>query len=462
MCLQLGGSRKGKGNHLQRVLVVSPDKAPLSPCRPARARWLLTQKRAAVLRRYPFTIILKQPPSGMVTSALRLQIDPGSKTTGLAVLNEATGEVVWAAELTHRGQQVKEALATRRSQRRGRRQRHTRYRPPRFDNRKRPQGLLPPSLVSRIQNVVTWVKRLRRYAPITDISYGLVRFDTQLIENPDISGTEYQQGTLSGWEAREYLLLKWSYRCAYCHKETTRWEVDHIIPRSHGGSNRISNLALSCHTCNQEKGERTAVEYGHPDVQTQAKKPLKDAAAVNATRWLLYECLKQAGLPVETGTGGRTKWNRAQRDLPKTHWTDAACVGTSTPTTIRIHGVIPLLITAMGRQRRQMCLSDAYGFPRTKGKGKSLVQGFRTGDIAKAVISTGTKVGTYVGRVAVRETGSFNITTAAGTIQGLNVRYFAAIHRMDGYSYRKGRSAERQVALPPLRIRRGGSATHYR
>src|SRR5579884_305333 len=108
-----------RGSRMQRVLVLSPERTPLSPCRPARARWLLTQKKAAVLRRCPFTIILKQPPSGNVIPALRVKVDPGSKTTGMAVLNEATGEVVWAAELTHRGQQVKEALDTRRSQRRG-------------------------------------------------------------------------------------------------------------------------------------------------------------------------------------------------------------------------------------------------------------------------------------------------------------------------------------------------------
>jgi 5-methylcytosine-specific restriction endonuclease McrA len=423
------------------VFVLDANKKPLDPIHPGRARLLLTQRKAAVFRQYPFTIILKTAQSEATTVPLRVKIDPGSKTTGLAVTNDATGEVVWAAELTHRGQQIKEALDTRRAQRRGRRQRHTRYRQARFLNCTRPKGWLPPSLSSRIQNVITWVRRLRGYAPIGAISYELVRFDTQLIEHPDLSGIEYQHGTLAGWEAREYLLLKWGYRCAYCRKETTRWEVDHIRPRSRGGSNRVSNLALSCHTCNQEKGDRTAAEYGHPEVQAEAKKPLKDAAAVNSTRWALYERLQQTGLPVETGTGGRTKWNRTQRELPKTHWIDAACVGASTPAIITIRSVIPLLIEAMGRQRRQMCLPDAFGFPRTNGKGKSLVQGFRTGDIAKAIVPTGTKVGTYVGRVAVRATGSFNITTAQGTIQGLNARYFTAIHRVDGYSYQKGRSA---------------------
>jgi 5-methylcytosine-specific restriction endonuclease McrA len=436
---------------MAKVFVVDATKKPLDPVHRGWARLLLSQRKAAVFRRFPFTIILKgvTPAELPEPRPLRVKIDPGSKTTGLAVINDVTGEVVWAAELTHRGQQVKTALDTRRAQRRGRRQRQTRYRQPRFANRTRPHGWLSPSLRSRIQNAVTWVDRLRRYAPVAALSYELVRFDTRLLKEPAISGIEYQQGTLAGWEVRDYLLLKWGYRCAYCHQEATRWEVDHVIPRSRGGSNRVSNLALACPACNQEKGDQTAAEYGHPDVDAEAKIPLKDAAAVNSIRWALFERLKTSGLPIETGTGGRTKWNRTRRELPKTHWIDAACVGTSTPARISVRDVMPLLIKAMGRQRRQMCLPDAYGFPRTRSKGKSVVQGFRTGDIAKAIIPVGAKAGSYVGRVAVRETGRFNITTAAGTIQGLNARYFTAIHRVDGYAYQKGRSAGGQEALPP-------------
>ena len=136
-------------------------------------------------------------------------------------------------------------------------------------------------------------------------------------------------------------------------------------------------------------------------------------------------------------------WNRTTRKLPKTHWLDAACVGASTPEVLHVKGIVPLLITATGRQRRQMCLMNKFGFPRTKGKGPSTVEGFRTGDMAKAMILKGTKVGTYVGRVAVRETGYFNITTSTGTIQGVNFKCFTPLHRSDGYAYhtpQKGRS----------------------
>ena len=144
-----------------------------------------------------FRIILKREVT--VNQPLRLKIDPGSKTTGLAILNDKTCEVVWAAELQHRGQQIKKSLEKRRAVRKSRRNRKTRYRKPRFNNRKRKEGWLPPSLMSRVYNIQTWVTRLRKYCPITAISMELVRFDTQKIQNPEISGIEYQQGT---WATR--------------------------------------------------------------------------------------------------------------------------------------------------------------------------------------------------------------------------------------------------------------------
>ncbi len=177
---------------------------PLDPVHPGWARKLLSSGQAAIFRRYPFTIILKREEPQPETSPLRLKIDPGSKTTGLAIVNDTTGEVVFAAELTHRGSVIKERLDARRGVRRGRRRRHTRYRQPRFDNRRRRSGWLAPSLESRIANVLTWARRLMRFCPLATISQELVRFDPQIIQNPEISGTEYQRGTLAGYEVREY------------------------------------------------------------------------------------------------------------------------------------------------------------------------------------------------------------------------------------------------------------------
>jgi hypothetical protein len=211
----------------------------------------------------------------------------------------------------------------------------------------------------------------------------------------------------------------------------------------------VSNLTIACEPCNVAKGTQTAAEFGHPEVQAQAKRPLKDAAAVNASRWALYHRLQATGLPVEIGTGGRTKWNRAQRGLPKAHWVDAACVGASTPPVLRLAGVAPLAITATGRHSRQMCRTNAFGFPDKAPKATSVVGGFRTGDLVRAVVpATSQKVGVYVGRLAVRATGFCNIKTRTGTVQGIHVRYCRPLHRGDGYTYSDQKGG---AALPPLR-----------
>jgi 5-methylcytosine-specific restriction endonuclease McrA len=423
------------------VFVVDQQRRPLNPVHPGRARFLLTAGHAAVLRRYPFTIILQEAKPELPVTPLRLKIDPGSKTTGLAVVHDATSNVVWAAELTHRGGQIKENLDERRRCRRDRRRRHTRYRPARWKNRRRPNGWLPPSLQSRVENVVTWVERIRRWCPIGAISLELVRFDMQALQHPEIRGIDYQQGTLQGYEVREYLLEKWGRQCAYCHKGNRPLQVEHIMPKTRGGTNRVSNLTLACEPCNQKKGDRTAEEFGFPQIQAQARAPLKDAAAVNTTRWALYGRLIHTGLTVETGTGGRTKCNRATRNIPKTHWLDAANVGASTPRQLRWQLTMPLLVAAQGWQRRQMCLVTEQGFPRTKAKAASRAFGFRTGDIVKAIVPSGRPHGTHVGKVAIKASGRFTITTSQRAVPDVPYRYCSLLHHCDGYSYQKGERA---------------------
>jgi 5-methylcytosine-specific restriction endonuclease McrA len=419
---------------VSKVFVLDTNKQPLNPIHPGRARMLLSQGKAAVFRQYPFTLILKQEVSNPKVEPLRVKIDPGAKVTGLALVNDNTGVVVWAGELQHRGLQIRDALTSRRN-------RKTRYRKPRFLNRTRCQKWLPPSLMSRVHNILTWVKRLQKVCNITDISMELVRFDTQKISNPEINGVEYQQGTLMGYELREYLLEKWNRHCAYCGKKDTRLEIEHMYPRGKGGSNSVINLTWSCKNCNQKKGEKDVKTFllGKPDVLKQvlanAKKPLAAPAAVNATRWELKRQLIATGLPVEVGTGGLTKFNRCQQELEKTHWLDAACVGASTPEQLIRSCVKPLLIAAQGHGTRQQCRTDKFGFPSRYCSRTKFHQGFQTGDIVKAVVTSGKKIGTYVGRVATRATGSFNISTTDGLVQGISHKYCTHIHKKDGYSY---------------------------
>jgi 5-methylcytosine-specific restriction endonuclease McrA len=437
---------------MSQVFVLDANKQALNPIHPGRARLLLKQGEAAVYRRYPFTIILKRVVEQPALHPLRIKIDPGSHTTGIALVNEHTGEVVWAAELTHRGEQIKRDLDKRRAVRRSRRQRKTRYRKPRFANRRKRTGTLPPSLESRVCNVLTWVRRLMQVCPVTAISQELARFDTQALEHPDIEGVDYQRGQLAGYEVREYVLLKWNHQCAYCDGREVPLELDHVQPRSKHGPDRVSNLTLSCRSCNRRKSNRDVGKFLHDDparlahILAHLKSPLRDAAAVNTTRWALNARLKLFRVPVECGSGGLTKYNRVMRGLDKTHWLDAANVGMSTPASLIIKGIVPLLIIATGHGSRQMCRMDKYGFPRTGPKQRKRVQGFQTGDLVRAVVTSGTKKGTYVGKVAVRTRGVFNITTARGMVTDIHHRYCTLIARADGYTYRR----PKEVALSPI------------
>jgi hypothetical protein len=419
------------------VFVIDTNKKPCNPIHPATARKLLSSKKAAVYRTYPFTIILKTVET-VETKPVQIKIDPGSKVTGLALVQDS--KVVFGAELSHRGSAIKASLESRRSLRRGRRARHTKYRKPRFSNRARPSYWLAPSLQHRVETVLTWVKKFIKLSPVTGISQELASFDLQQLENPEISGIEYQQGELLGYEVREYLLNKWDRKCTYCGIENVPLQVEHIHPKSKGGSNKISNLCLACDKCNKKKGTQDIKTFlsKKPEllkkIQFQTKRPLKDAAAVNSTRWALFNALKTTtGLPIFTGSGGKTKFNRTRLKLPKTHWLDAACVGNID--SLEILTTNPLLIKTVGHGSRQSCRTDKYGFPNRYVPRNKIHFGFQTGDIVKAVVTTGKKIGCYVGKVAIRSSGSFNITAKSGLVQGISHKVCKRIHSKDGYSY---------------------------
>jgi len=427
---------------MQRVFVLDCAKKTLMPCHPARARELLNKGKAAVYKRYPFTIILKDRVGGEV-QPVELKFDPGSKTTGIALVGhfERGLEIVFGANLNHRGQKIKKDLESRRANRQARRNRKTRYRPARFNNRRRPKGWLPPSLMSRVFNVKTWAERLQRLVPITSIAVETVRFDTQKMQNSERSGVEYQQGVLAGYEVREYLLEKWGRKCAYCGASNVPLEIEHIQPKSKGGTNRVSNLTIACRNCNKKKSNRSIEDFlkRKPTVlkriKAQTKKSLKDTAAVNATRYAIGNVLKSFGLPVTFWSGGRTKFNRTQQKYPKDHWIDAACVGETGENVLIPKTLKPLTITAVGHGSRQMCRVDKFGFPRTTAKKQKVVKGFQTGDLVKAVVTKGKKIGTYIGRVAVRTSGFFNISTKNGTTQGISWKYCQRLQNIDGYNY---------------------------
>ena len=457
----------------QCVFVLDKRGQPLQPCSPARARKLLANGRARVHHLVPFVIrLVDREVAESQVSGVELGIAPGSKVTGMSVFtnNQGGRKGLISIEIEHRGQLIRRKMQQRANYRRRRRSANLRYRAPRFNNRTKPSGWLAPSLRHRVASTTTMVARLRRWTPVKAIHQGLWRFDTQKMENPEISGIEYQHGELFGFEVREYLLEKFGRTCVYCGEKDTPLNIDHIRPRSGGGSNRVSNLALACVSCNQSKGNMAVEEwltsrYGTDKgaviakrVLARAKAPLRDAAAVNSTRWALYQALKNSGLPVFAGSGGRTKWNRNQFGLAKSHTLDALCMGTVDRVVSYPNQVLAAKATGRGSYARTR--SDAYGFPRLHLPRTKQVHGFQTGDLVRAVVPRGKHAGIHTGRVAVRSTGGFNIQTKLGVIQGISHNYCKVVQRSDGWGYSMQAEAIATAAVTPsllsLPVLKGG------
>lgn len=459
------------------------------PCSEKRARQLLERGRAVVYRQVPFIIRLKDRTRATCgIQPLRLKLDPGAHVTGFAVHRSHFGEdkekVLLLGELRHKTN-IKQKLTRRRILRRGRRRRKCRYRPARFLNRPRTKCTvcgrntpksssggrkarcrfhtehsrsgrrymwLPPSLRARVQQTGQFVETLLDWLPIQTLSLEDTKFDTQLLQHPDIMGVEYQQGTLTGYEVKEYLLEKYQRTCAYCGGATGDLilEVDHVVPRQPtsgpSGTDRVSNLVIVCRECNQEKGNQQPNDWLEilqqssqkldqirfhllPQVIHQLKTPLRAVAFLNATRQALSRRLQQLQLPLERGTGALTKQNRLIRKLPKTHYTDAVCVGASTPQILNIQTQYIIIWTVKGRGTRQMCRTDKYGFPKAHrprqkthhshqvllptGDSTPRSEKFQSGDQVVVSVPTGyiTPTGIYRGRIQIRQSGWYALTT---------------------------------------------------
>jgi len=274
---------------------------------------LLQQGKATVVQRCPFTIQLNYA-TGETRQPIKLGVDLGYTKLGFSAKTDKL-EVI-SGTLTLR-QDVSNKLEEKRRYRRSRRARLG-YRPPRFNNRTRPEGWLTPSIQHRHDSHIRLVDKLETLLPIPFKRIEVTNFDTHKMQQPEITGVEYQQGTLQGYEVKEYLLDKWGRTCAYCGRKDVPLEVEHIIPKSRGGTNRVSNLTISCRACNVKKGDQTAKEFGYPHIQRQAKQPLKAPTCLNNIRWRIVEQLE-----AEHTYGYITKYQRNKLGLEKSHINDA-------------------------------------------------------------------------------------------------------------------------------------------
>jgi 5-methylcytosine-specific restriction endonuclease McrA len=338
-------------------------------------------------------------------------------------------------ELVHRGDKIHLSMLMRSMYRRRRRSQNLWYREPRFNNRKRPEGWLAPSVRHRVEGVEALVKKLMRLAPITSIVIEDSKFDTQAVMNPEISGVEYQQGDLYRREAMEYLLEKWGRKCVYCGAEKKPLQMDHVVPKSKGGSDRVSNLVPACEDCNQKKGNKDLEVYleGRPEllktIKSGLKEPLRGAAVMNGLRHVIKERLEKLGVPVISSRASITKLNRGRFGVPKFHAGDAACVGPKS--SLEGWNRKILVVTSMGRGKKQRETHNEFGFPYdNSGKPRRILPrakrlfGYATGDIVIGTPTKGKHKGqSLAGRVVVRSSGCFDIKfpvekKAAGKAKG--------------------------------------------
>ena len=304
------------GGHkaVMQVFILNMDGKPLMPCKPAKAKHLLKEHRAKIVMHSPFTIQL-QWQCESDTQDVTLGIDSGYKNVGFSAVTDKRELISGEAAIRT---DIPDLNVEKSMYRRGRRNKLW-YRQPRFMNRgNNREEWFAPSIEHKLQTHVRLIEKLKGILPISKIVIEVASFDTQKMRNPEISGIEYQQGELQGYEIREYLLEKFRRQCVYCGKTNTPLEIEHLTPKSRGGPDTVDNLAIACHSCNQKKNNLTAEEFGHPGVRRKASLPLKGAAFMNNVRWKLSQL---------TGShytfGYITKRNRISLKMDKSHANDA-------------------------------------------------------------------------------------------------------------------------------------------
>jgi N6-L-threonylcarbamoyladenine synthase len=303
------------------VYVISKNGQPLMPTENhAKVRNLLKTKKAKVIKRCPFTIQLAYDSTNY-TQPISLGIDAGSKHIGVSATTK--DKVLYEADVELRNDVVK-LLATRRENRRARRNHKTRYRKARFDNRRRGDGWIAPSIREKIDTHLTTIANVHKILPITKITVETAQFDIQKIKNPDIEGAGYQQGEQLGfWNVREYVLSRDGHKCQCCKGKSKDkiLNVHHIESRKTGGD-APNNLITLCETCH------TGYHKGTVKLPKTIRRGMsfRDATFMGIMRWAFYNKLKEIYPNVSLTYGYITKNTRIKNNLPKDHYIDARCI----------------------------------------------------------------------------------------------------------------------------------------
>ena len=390
------------------VYVISKNGQPLMPTENhAKVRILLKNKKAKVIKTCPFTIQLAYD-STHYTQEITLGVDSGSKHIGLSATTKS--KVLFESDVELRNDIVN-LLSTRRQNRRTRRNRKTRYRKPRFDNRRRKEDWLAPSIQNKVNSHLTVIRKVHEILPVTKIVVEVASFDIQKIKNPTISGTEYQQGEQSEfWNVREYVLFRDGHICQCCKGKSKDkiLNVHHIESRKTGG-NAPNNLITLCETCHTgyHKGIVKLPKTIHRGMS------FKDAAFMGIMRWAFYNKLKEIFPNVSLTYGYITKNTRIRNSLPKEHYIDARCISGNPKAIsdgtvyyqkkVRCHNrqIHKNTILKGGIRKRNQAPYDVMGFrlfDKVKWKGQScFIFGRRSTGRMDLRLLDGTKINASVG-----------------------------------------------------------------
>jgi hypothetical protein len=312
----------GQNTGVSAVYVLNMRGKPLMPTTPRKARILLKEGKARVVKRTPFAIQLKYP-TGETKQDITLGVDSGYEKIGLSA--RTNKKEVYSAEVRLRTDIIK-LNSERRQYRRSRRHRKTWYRQPRFLNRKKRKGWLAPSIQHKLDSHIKLIEKVKKLLPITRIDIEVAAFDIQKIKNPEISGIEYQNGIQKdSWNVREYVLYRDNHTCQACKGKSKDQilETHHIISRQTGGDSP-DNLLTLCKTCHEK------VSKGKLKLKVKISADFKPKTFMSTVRWMLVNKLQALGNIVNHTYGYITKSNRIALGLEKSHVNDAFIIAGGT------------------------------------------------------------------------------------------------------------------------------------
>ncbi|MGY0692530.1 RNA-guided endonuclease IscB [Virgibacillus sp. FSP13] len=369
------------------VFVINKHGQPLMPCKPRKARLLLKEKKAKIVSRNPFGIQLLYETNSY-TQEVKIGIDLGTKYVGIAITSKDKVLVKGEVELR---QDVKSAIDTRRTYRRSRRNRKTRYRQPRFQNRARGERWLPPSIQSRVENTFFWIDKFCDLVPNPELTMEVGKFDVQKMIDPAIQGVAYQEGQTYGYhDVRYFVLARDHYTCQVCKKKGKVLNTHHIIYRTHGGSNRADNLITVCTDCHTHDNHQRGNILWKWMVEGKRLAQYKEGPFMNIVRKRVFTKYPHARITY----GSVTTPKRKALELEKTHANDAIAI--SGISSIKENAETTFKIKQFRKKKRSLHEATARKGRKSKNitskrneKNKKYLKGFYLNDKVRLYEKTG-------------------------------------------------------------------------